>query len=136
MTGVLPGTGVADYPALPGYDRATVVALGSRGPADLASAAARSLGRAEEATAAAVRHLVRAGEVDWTGPGAARYREDLAAALDGVRLARVRLRDAEAAAAEHAATVREREALALAAGCPPGLPSRELVPWRGTRWVP
>lgn len=111
MTWALPGAGTQ----------------GDLGAGDRAAAATRALGRAEEAVSVAARHLVDAGGVEWAGAGAAGYRDDLAAALAGVRLLRAGLGEAQAAAGEHAAAVREHEALAGVTGSTGALAS---AAWR------
>jgi hypothetical protein len=71
-----------------------------------AMAAFRALVRAEEAVDDAVRLLLDAEAVHWTGPGAAGYRRLLDDTTDGVRRSRVALREATGAVAEHAAAGR------------------------------
>jgi hypothetical protein len=87
---------------------------GLAGAADRATSAVRALDRAEDRTTAAVLRLAEAHGIDWTGPGAAAFRDDLAAAAEGVRRARARLAEARDAVADHAAALREREALTAA----------------------
>ncbi len=109
------------------------------GGADRAAAAVRALDRAERGTTAAVALLRSAGDVDWTGPGAATYRDALAVLLDGVLRVRVRLRDAEQAAAEHAAALRAEEERSLAAARAAGFAAPRAVLLPGSlpsdRWA-
>ena len=98
------------------------------GAADRAAAAVRALGRADQDTTAAAGLLAQAGHVDWTGPGAAAYRDRLEDLLDAVRLTRDRLRAAEGAAAEHAAALREEERAAAARWATTGTSVPGLLP--------
>jgi len=84
--------------------------LEAAGPAE---AAVRALDRAGEATGAALRHLLEASGIDWTGPAAAQYRRAATDAVDDVRRARARILVAAEVTAEHAAAVHRAGAVRL-----------------------
>ncbi len=107
------------------------------GAADRAVAGVHALDRALEATSAALRLLRAADGVDWAGPGAAAFRDRLAALVGDVQQAEARLRAAHAAAVDHARAVRSaglRSEAALAAGPPSGFASPVVVPAPPDRW--
>ena len=114
---------------------------GMLGDDEDAMAAVRALVRAEDAVDDAVRLLLDAEAVHWTGPGAARYRRRLEDTTDAVRRTRGVLREATGAVSEHAASrlVEPHGAPAPGTGWPelprwalpsPGLP--RLAPSRST----
>ncbi len=83
-------------------------------PSPLADAAVRALDRAQEGTGAALRHLLAAQAVEWSGPAAAAFRHTLAEVTDRVRSADAGLGDAGWAVARHAHAVRVSGATVLA----------------------
>ncbi len=86
---------------------------GALEPSPLADAAARALDHAQEATGAAVRHLLAAQAVEWSGPAAAAFRHTLAEVTGRVRSADAGLGDAGWAVARHAHAVRVSGATVL-----------------------
>ncbi|WNB85689.1 hypothetical protein [Cellulomonas sp. ATA003] len=68
-----------------------------------AAAAARALERAGDATVRALRHLRRAAEVEWSGPGAAGYRAALDDVMRDLQRTHQQIGRAAAAMEQHAA---------------------------------